>query len=225
MANVSQGFINLITSEATDLSVINAARVSFGKRQDKVDISGEKLINFLMRERHGTPFEHNFFNFHVKCPIFVAREWFRHRIGSFNEISGRYSIITDPEYFVPDVGDVRTQVGKPGNYTFEPHPFLNVADSWLRLVKEHNQRATDLYEAALEMGIAKEQARIVFPVALYTEFYWSVNARALMNFLSLRNSIYAMKEIRDFAKECEILFQQEMPVTHNAFVNNGRQAV
>src|SRR5947208_5302873 len=103
---------------ADDLSVVNAARVSFARRKDVVDAADEGLIRFLLRERHGTPFEHNSFRFHVRCPIFVAREWFRHRIGSFNEFSMRYAKASD-DFYVPAAEDVRTQVGKPGAYTFE----------------------------------------------------------------------------------------------------------
>ena len=104
---------------ADDLSVVNGARVSFARRVDEMDEADEGLIRFLMRERHGTPFEHNAFRFHVRTPIFVAREWFRHRIGSFNEFSMRYARATD-DFYVPAPEDVRTQVGKPGSYSFEP---------------------------------------------------------------------------------------------------------
>ena len=104
---------------ADDLSVVNAARVSFARRKDVMDESDEGLVRFLMRDRHGTPFEHNAFRFHIRCPIFVAREWFRHRIGSFNEFSMRYAKATD-DFYVPEVEDVRSQVGKPGAYSFEP---------------------------------------------------------------------------------------------------------
>src|SRR4051794_23402575 len=103
---------------ADDLSVANAARVSFARRKTELDEADEGLIRFLLRERHGTPFEHNSFRFHVRCPIFVAREWFRHRIGSFNEFSMRYAKASD-DFYVPAAEDVRTQVGKPGAYSFE----------------------------------------------------------------------------------------------------------
>ena len=108
-------------SMADDLSVVNAARVSFGTRRETMDERDAGLVRFLMRERHGTPFEHNFFRFHIKAPLFVTREWQRHRIGSFNERSGRYSELPD-EFYVPAASAVRTQVGKPGAYTFEPLP-------------------------------------------------------------------------------------------------------
>src|SRR5216684_8084636 len=115
---LDHGFVRLDDAMASDLSVVNAARVSFARRREEMDQSDEGLIRFLMRERHGTPFEHNAFRFHVRCPIFIAREWFRHRVGSFNEFSMRYARATD-QFYVPEPEDVRTQVGKPGAYAFE----------------------------------------------------------------------------------------------------------
>src|SRR5215213_9299348 len=116
---LDHGFVRLDASMADDLSVANAARVSFARRKEELDDSDRGLIRFLMRDRHGTPFEHNSFRFHIRCPIFVAREWMRHRVGSFNEFSLRYAKATD-DFYVPERDDVRTQVGKPGAYTFEP---------------------------------------------------------------------------------------------------------
>ena len=116
---LDHGFVRLDASMADDLSVANAARVSFARRKEELDDSDHGLIRFLMRDRHGTPFEHNSFRFHIRCPIFVAREWMRHRIGSFNEFSLRYAKATD-DFYVPDLDDVRSQVGKPGAYSFEP---------------------------------------------------------------------------------------------------------
>src|SRR2546425_12405139 len=116
---LDHGFVRLDAVMADDLSVANAARVSFARRKDAMDESDEGLIRFLMRDRHGTPFEHNAFRFHVRAPIFVAREWVRHRVGSFNEFSMRYAKATD-EFYVPEPEDVRSQVGKPGAYSFEP---------------------------------------------------------------------------------------------------------
>src|SRR5437667_10069018 len=124
---LDHGFVRLDGSMGTDLSVVNAARVSFARRKEEMDESDEGLIRFLMRDRHGTPFEHNSFRFHVRAPIFVAREWFRHRVGSFNEFSMRYARATD-DFYVPVPEDVRTQVGKPGSYSVEPgDPALAVA--------------------------------------------------------------------------------------------------
>src|SRR3954469_1395192 len=119
IAVLDHGFVRLDAAMADDLSVVNAARVSFAQRSEDMDERATGLIRFLIRERHGPPFEHNSFRFHVKCPIFVAREWMRHRTNSFNEWSARYSQL-EPEFYLPPAEDVRTQVGKPGAYTFDP---------------------------------------------------------------------------------------------------------
>jgi len=219
---LDHGFVRLDAVMADDLSVANAARVSFARRKDELDESDEGLIRFLMRDRHGTPFEHNAFRFHIRCPIFVAREWFRHRIGSFNEFSLRYARATD-DFYVPAAEDVRTQVGKPGSYTFEPveQELAERTREELQAVYDH---AYETYERLVEAGVARELARSVLPVGAYTQFYWTVNARALMNFLSLRNSEFAQLEIRRYAEAAEAYLERAMPVTHAAFVANGRIA-
>ncbi len=219
---LDHGFVRLDDAMADDLSVVNGARVSFARRVDEMDEADAGLIRFLMRERHGTPFEHNAFRFHVRAPIFVAREWFRHRIGSFNEFSMRYARATD-EFYVPAAEDVRTQVGKPGSYSFEPvDPEL--AETTRERLKEVYEAAYRAYEELVEQGVARELARAVLPVGAYTEFYWTVNARALMNFVSLRNSETAQREIRRYAEACELFLEQHMPVTYAAFVANDRTA-
>jgi thymidylate synthase (FAD) len=187
-----------------------------------MDDSDAGLIRFLMRERHGTPFEHNAFRFHVRAPIFVAREWFRHRVGSFNEFSMRYARATD-DFYVPAPEDVRTQVGKPGAYSFEPVTD-DVAETTRKELTGIYETAYAAYEKLVELGVARELARAVLPVGAYTEFYWTVNARALMNFLSLRNAEAAQREIRRYAEACERFFAERMPVTYDAFVAAGRVA-
>ena len=219
---LDHGFVRLDAAMATDLSVVNAARVSFARRKEAMDESDEGLIRFLMRDRHGTPFEHNAFRFHIRCPIFVAREWFRHRIGSFNEFSMRYARATD-DFYVPEPEDVRSQVGKPGAYSFEPvDPEL--AETTRETLREVYEAAYAAYEGLVEQGVARELARSVMPVGAYTEFYWTVNARALMNFVSLRAAETAQREIRRYAEACETFLQQLMPITYDAFVQNARVA-
>jgi thymidylate synthase (FAD) len=207
---------------ADDMSVVNSARVSFAQQKENGELSNADmgLINFLMRERHGTPFEHNSFRFHVKTPVFVAREWFRHRIGSFNEFSARYSEVPN-DFFVPEQEDVRAQVGKPGSYSFEPLS-ENVSISTVEIINAANERAYETYAGLLEMGVAKEQARVVLPVSMYTQFYWTVNARALMNFLSLRTHETAQRDIRFYADAVYALVAPIMPVTFEAWEKNGR---
>ena len=219
---LDHGFVRLDAAEATDLSVVNGARVSFLQVKTEMDGKDEGLIKFLMRERHASPFEHNLFRFHVKCPIAVAREWMRHRWSSFNEHSLRYSQAID-DFYVPEPAQVRSQVGKPGAYSFDPVD-PEVANIVQDKMRKQYQEAWNLYQEMLEMGIARELARYVLPVALYTEFYWTVNARALMNFISLRNADAAMWEIRQYGAAVEDFFAEAMPATHAAFVEFGRVA-
>jgi thymidylate synthase (FAD) len=219
---LDHGFVRLDDVMASDLSVVNAARVSFARRKEEMDDSDAGLIRFLIRERHGTPFEHNAFRFHIRCPIFVAREWMRHRVGSFNEFSLRYAKATE-DFYVPDPEDVRSQVGKPGAYTFETvEPEL--ADDTRDALREVYEHAYATYERLVEAGVAREVARSVLPVGAYTEFYWTVNARSLMNFVSLRASETAQREIRRYAEAVERFLEQHMPITYAAFVAAGRAA-
>jgi thymidylate synthase, flavin-dependent len=217
---LDHGFVRLDAAMASDLSVVNAARVSFARHKQEMEPDDEGLIGFLLRNRHGTPFEHNSFRFHVRCPIFVMREWIRHRWSSFNEFSMRYTRATD-EFYLPSLEDVRRQVGKPGAYSFEPvEPEL--AEQARAEMEKTNEAAYATYNSLIDAGIARELARTVLPVAAYTEFYWTVNARALMNFLSLRNAEAAQLEIRRYAEVIENLFAEQMPLTHAAFVAAGR---
>ena len=202
---LDHGFVRLDGAMADDLSVVNGARVSFARRKDEMDASDEGLIRFLMRDRHGSPFEHNAFRFHVRCPIFVAREWFRHRIGSFNEFSMSYAKATD-DFYVPDADDVRTQVGKPGAYSFEPVDAELAEETREELEARLRPGLRGLRRASSRQGVARELARSVLPVGAYTQFYWTVNARALMNFVSLRNAEFAQLEIRRYAEAVEAFF-------------------
>ena len=219
---LDHGFVRLDAVMADDLSVVNAARVSFARHKETMDASDDGLIRFLLRERHGTPFEHNSFRFHIRCPIFVAREWFRHRIGSFNEFSMRYAKATD-DFYVPAPEDVRTQVGKPGAYTFETVA-PELAESTRETFESIYRTAYAAYEELVEAGVAREIARCVLPVGAYTEFFWTVNARALMNFVSLRAAETAQREIRAYAEAVESFLAEKMPVTYDAFVANDRTA-
>jgi thymidylate synthase (FAD) len=219
---LDHGFVRLDDAMADDLSVVNGARVSFARHKTEMDDADAGLIRFLMRDRHGSPFEHNAFRFHIRCPIFVAREWFRHRIGSFNEFSMRYAKATD-DFYVPDADDVRTQVGKPGAYSFEPVT-AELAEETREEFEALYREAYATYARLVEKGVARELARAVIPVGAYTQFYWTVNARALMNFVSLRNAEFAQREIRRYAEAVETFFARTMPVTHAAFVANDRIA-
>jgi thymidylate synthase (FAD) len=218
---LGNGFIALDGALASDLAVVNGARVSFNQASEELADRDKGLIGFLVRNRHGSPFEHGYFRFLIKAPLFVVREHHRHRAGhSYNEWSGRYSKM-EPEFYVPDY--VRRQVGKPGAYTFEA-----VDDETCKTVQLEIQRAAesafDAYERMLEMGVAKEVARSVLPLSTFTKYYWSCNPRSLMHFCSLRNHQDAQYEIREYAAAAESFLERLMPVTHAAFIANGRVA-
>src|SRR4051812_31117224 len=218
---LDHGFLALDGSLASDLAVVNGARVSFNQASDEMGERDGGLIRFLMRERHGSPFEHGYFRFVVKAPLFVVREHHRHRAGhAYNEWSGRYSKM-EPEFYVPEF--VRTQVGKPGAYTFEPVDDETAARA-RREIEENATRAFAAYERMLEQGVAKEVARAVLPLSTYTKYYWSCNPRSLMHFCSLRNHEAAQFEIRQFAAAAESFLERAMPVTHAAFVANARSS-
>jgi thymidylate synthase (FAD) len=218
---LDRGFLALDGAFASDLAVVNAARVSFNVASDEMTERDEGLIRFLLREHHGTPFEHGYFRFLVKAPLFVVREHHRHRAGhSYNEWSGRYSKL-EAEFYVPDY--IRTQIGKPGAYRFEPvEPEL--AEAARSEIAAAAEQAFATYERLLEQGIAKEVARTVLPLAMYTKYYWSCNPRSLMHFCSLRNSEHAQFEIREYARAAEGFLAKSMPATHAAFVANARTA-
>lgn len=221
----------LETSNATDLSVARAAWVST-KGRDAREAEGriDGLINYLMREKHGSPFEHNTFTFFIECPIFVTREFFRHRVGwSYNEWSGRYDLMR-PIFYVPRRERKLVQIGKNGSYTFEPgtdeqHWF---ADDTL---KTSARKSWNHYQEMLNEGIAKEVARDVLPLSIYTSFYATCNARSLMNFLSLRTEneqatfvSRPLDEIQLVADQMEDIFAEQMPITYEAWNRNGRVA-
>lgn len=218
---LDKGFVALDAALASDLAVVNAARVSFNESSQELGERDAGLIGFLMRERHGSPFEHGYFRFLVKAPLFVVREHHRHRAGhSYNEWSGRYAKM-DAEFYVPD--NVRTQVGKPGAYSFEPVDPA-VREQARTEIEEQAEAAFAAYERMIEQGVAKEVARTVLPLSTYTKYYWSCNPRSLMHFCALRNSEQAQYEIRQLAAAAETLFAEKMPVTHEAFVRNSRTA-
>ena len=219
IAVLDRGFLALDAALASDLAVVNGARVSFNQAADEMTDRDAGLIRFLMRNRHGSPFEHGYFRFIVKAPIFVVREHHRHRSGhSYNEWSGRYSKM-EPEVYVPDY--VRTQVGKPGAYSFEPVD-EQTREAARGEIEEHAERSFRAYERMLEQGVAKEVARAVLPLGTYTKYLWSCNPRSLMHFCSLRNHEDAQFEIRQYAAAAESFLERLMPVTHEAFVASGR---
>jgi len=226
--------VELVKASASDADVVFAARVSTLGENSLVDVNADPersrgLINYLMRDRHGSPFEHNSLTFFVRAPIFVWREHMRHRITSYNEESGRYREL-DPVFYVPGPERNLIQEGKPGAYDFVPGTLeqYELVDSAVRASCTQSYAA---YRSMLDAGIAREVARVVLPVTIYSSAYVTMNARALMNFLSLRTKregshfpSFPQREIEMVAERYEQEWIRLMPLTHAAFEANGRVA-
>lgn len=231
MSNISfQSHFNvdLIESAGSDEIICKAARVS---TQGAASIDSEEsagLINFLMKNRHGSPFEHSMMMFRISAPIFVWREFMRHRIGiSYNEQSGRYMQL-EPVFYIPDENRNLVQEGKPGHYIFVPG-----TKAHKRVVSDALQiaymTAWDSYQLMLNEGIANEVARMCLPVSVYSTAYVTLNPRSIMHFLSLRTKYedsrfpsFPMWEINQVANQMEEYFKKLFPITHTAFNFNGR---
>lgn len=216
---VGESTVRLIKTNASDEDVCRAAWVSnFGDdARKKLAEPGrqEGLINFLMRERHDSCFEHGSFTFFVDTPLFVAREFMRHRSFSYNETSGRYKEL-EPRFYLTGHDRPLIQRGKVGSYRFDPgtpeqydytHVYTTQAyeDSW------------GAYQNMLDHGVAREVARNVLPVGIMTQFYATANPRSIMQFLLLRNDPNALAEIREVAEKIEDIFSEQMPLTYAAF--------
>ena len=226
--------VELVKSSASDSDVIWAARVSTKGEASLDDVDADPtaatgLITYLMRDRHGTPIEHTSLTYFVSAPIFVFREFMRHRIASYNEESGRYRELR-PVFYVPGPQRRLVQQGKPGAYDFvegTPEQHAVVVEETERSCRE----AYAAYRRMLDAGVAREVARGVLPVATYSSMYVTMNARALMNFLSLRTKrpdshfpSFPQREIEMVADEMEREWAALMPLTHAAFEANGRVA-
>jgi len=226
--------VELIKASASDADVIWAARVSTAGEQSMDEIGEDParsagLINYLARERHGSPFEHTSMTFFISAPIFVFREFMRHRIASYNEESGRYRELK-PVFYVPSKERNLIQIGKTGAYEFVPGT-AEQFDLTVSAMKDAYVVAYDAYKKMLDAGIAREVARAVLPVATYSSMYVTMNARALMNFLSLRTAregshfpSYPQREIEMVAEKMEAEFAKLMPLTYAAFEKSGRVA-
>ncbi len=222
MQVLDKGYVNLINSMGGDESVVAAARVSndvdytVASKGEEADF---KLIQYLIKHRHGTPFEHATFQFSVQAPLFVRSEWHRHRMASYNEVSGRY-VKYEPEFYIPNKFRIQSKNNKQGS-EFPSEPLLDWNKFASNEVANAVSVAYEFYESLLERGVAKEMARMVLPSNLYTRFYVTINARSLMNFLSLRAAEDAQWEIRQYANAMVDMFEEKMPLTAKAWRLNN----
>lgn len=201
---LDHGFAELVDSMGDDLSVVQAARVSTGSGT-KGEEADKKLINYLMRHSHTSPFEQVTFKFHVKCPIFVARQWMRHRTWSYNEMSGRYMELPR-EFYNPSVWRAQDTANKQGSLPYNGDTY------WVKGAYEEAlawcERA---YQSLLDNGVARELARMVLPLSTYTEFYGTVNLHNLFRFLKLRLDSHAQPEIQVYAQALLMLITPIVP--------------
>ena len=215
MRVLDKGFVELIDHMGSDLSVVNGARISMGKRKEVFDEKDAGLINYLAEHDHTSPFRIPHVVLHIKAPIFVMRQWMRYKIGSdFNEISGRY-VEFEPEYYVPEVFRTQSKDVKQGS-----DGELAFNEKVLARMEYENGciRAFMSYEALLAAGVAKEQARMVLPLALYTEVYWTASLQAVAHFLVQRLDPHAQWEIREYAKAVKELILPLYPNSLNALL-------
>lgn len=230
MKVLDKGEVKLLDYMGGDLNVVAAARVSNGitkEEASKGEASDQKLINYLVKHRHGTPFEHTTFQFYLKVPLFVRTQILRHRIASYNEVSGRYVEYGGEEvpleFYLPNEFRKQSNSNKQGSVQVDAQDEIHFFGAvYTNSLIGHAQRT---YNELLHAGIAKEMARMVLPQNLYTQLYMTINARSLMNFLSLRCAPDAQYETRQYALCMKDFFEEVMPMTYKAWVENGEISI
>jgi len=208
----------------SDLKIVNMARASFDRVSNEMNEANTGLVGFLVRNKHASPFEHSGMTVYADIPIFVAREWQRHRVQHYSELSQRYTKLESPKAWVPAVDDMRMQVGKPGAYAFEPVE-KDIAVAGVALIEKAYAACFQAYKDLLELGIAKEVARTVLPIGTYTKMYATASLRGWLNFLALRTDVAALLEIRKEAQQIEELLNEHFPVTMKHWNAAGRGAL
>ena len=217
---LDKGFIEVVDSLGTDLTVVNSARVSFGKRKEKFDKSDERLVRYLAKYKHYSPFRHLQVQFHIKAPEFVMRQWYKHVVGiettsnsatkdhAWNEISGRYVPVED--FYIPEVWRKQSEDNKQASEgeldDLQQKRMTATFNEFMRQVEM-------AYDRMIDAGMAKEQARIILPLNQYTEVYWTASFQAIMNFIELRNEKTSQIEIQEYAKVLLELMREVYPMT------------
>jgi thymidylate synthase (FAD) len=220
---LDKGFVRLVDYFGGDQRIVQSARVSYGEGTKSVSQDGA-LIDYLLRHQHTSPFEQVVMTFHVKMPIFVARQWVRHRTGRMNEVSGRYSIMKD-EFYVPEADKVAPQStdNKQGSATeaFDKA----TADKIINQLEAGQKDAYENYSELIDSGLAREIARINLPLSLYTEFYWEMDLHNLFHFLKLRLDSHAQYEIRVYAEVILEMCRKVAPMATESFINHMNHGV
>ncbi len=226
---LDHGFIRVIDYMGDDSSIVQAARVSYGKGTKKLN-QDKNLINYLLSHRHSTPFEMNEIKLHIKLPIFVARQWIRHRTANVNEYSARYSIL-DKEFYIPDSKNLKPQ-SKINNQGRSGEIPIREKKKYINLLNENSKKSFDNYNELLNVnsdgeridsensGVARELARVALPLNTYTQWYWKIDLHNLMHFVALRFDPHAQYEIRVYAEVILEILRKWVPLTFEAFLKN-----
>ncbi|MCK9169964.1 MAG: FAD-dependent thymidylate synthase [Treponema sp.] len=220
---LDKGFVRLVDYYGGDQRIVQSARVSYGEGTKAVS-QDSALIDYLLRHQHTSPFEQVVMTFHLKMPIFVARQWVRHRTGRMNEVSGRYSVMKD-EFYIPAAEHIAPQStdNKQGRGT---EPFPPEKAEYIRTqFAEGQETAYKKYSELVEGGLAREIARINLPLSLYTEFYWEMDLHNLFHFLKLRLDSHAQFEIREYARVILDMCRAVAPLATASFINHLNEGV
>ena len=215
---LDKGFIEVLDHLGNDLTVVNSARVSFGKRKDKFDNGDRRLVRYLAKHKHFSPFRHLQVQFHIKAPEFVMRQWYKHVVGiettsnsstkdhAWNEISGRYVPVED--YYTPTTFRAQSDDNKQAS-----EGEVELQEECLRTWNDSIEHAKIFYDGLLRRGVAKEQARCILPLSQYTEVYWTASFQAIVNFIELRDETTSQWEIQQYAKVMKELMLEVYPKT------------
>lgn len=221
---LDHGFIRVIDYMGTDASIVQAARVSYGAGTKKVQ-EDRGLINYLMRHKHTTPFEMCEIKLHVKLPIFVMRHWVRHRTASINEYSARYSVLSH-EFYIPQAADLARQSKTNKQGRDNEAMDAKTSDEILKIMQDCCSDAYEKYDHLLnDLSLARELARTILPVNVYTEMYWKIDLHNLLHFLQLRTDSRAQYETQCYANAILDIVKKWVPMTYDAFMNYRKNAV
>ena len=205
---LDKGFVRLVDVMGSDLSVVNAARISFAKESNQFSDQDKKLLNYLWKHKHTSPFRHASLQFHIKAPLFVIRQWQKHQVGcAWNEISGRY-VEFNAEFYQPDIWRCQHPSNKQGSIG-QVEDQSSSDESYKKAITT----SLNEYERLLSLGVCKEQARMVLPLSLYTECYWTASLQAVMHFLVLREDSHAQLEIQQYGQAVRQLAQDHFPIS------------
>lgn len=216
MKVLDQGFVEIKEIHGSDLSIVNNARVSFGKESLELTEKDSKLINYLAKHKHVSPFRSSSILFHIKLPIFVMRQYVKHRMGvEINEISGRYVEFNENEYYVPENFRYQSKDNKQGSAGNFDQITNEIA---LKSYRYIHAQAFDLYHSYLEMGMAKEMARMILPVSVYTEIRVNMSLEAMVHFIKLRTESHAQLEIQQYGNAIKELALEAFPISMKALL-------